>query len=306
MKPFIVLAAALLATAPALAQAPDFAKVEIKAEQLAPGVAVLFGAGGNIGVSWGEDGTALIDDQFAPLTPKIEAAVARLGATPVKFLINTHWHFDHSGGNENLGKAGALIMAHDNVRIRLAQGAVTAGRTIPPAPKVALPVVTYEHGLSLHLNGEQVRTVFVGGGHTDGDSIVVWTKANVVHMGDMFVNGIGLPYIDLVSGGNALDLLASIEKALTFTNAETKIIPGHGPVAKQADLIAWRDMLKSVTGAVQAAVKAGRSLDQIKAMKPAARWEVKDGFISGDAFTEAVYHSVMARQGKAGKGHRHH
>jgi cyclase len=284
-------------SSPALAQ-QDFSKVEITTENLAPGVAVLFGAGGNIGVSYGPDGTVLIDDQFAPLTAKIQASVAALGATPVKFLINTHWHFDHSGGNENLGNAGAIIMAHDNVRIRLAAGATVLGNVLPPAPKTALPVITYADGLKLHLNGDEVRTVHTGGGHTDGDSIVIWKNANVIHMGDLFMNKVSLPYIDLNSGGNVIHLLASIEKALLLTNPQTKIIPGHGPMATQADLIAWRDMLKAVIGSVQAGMKAKKSLEQIKAMKPAAQWEVKGGFISGDAFTEAVYKSVIAHNAK--------
>jgi cyclase len=294
--PFLALASAL--ATPAFAQ-QDFSKVEIKAEQLAPGVAVLFGAGGNIGVSYGPDGTVLIDDQFAPLTPKIQAAVAALGATPVKFLINTHWHGDHSGGNENFGKAGALILAHDNVRIRLAMGGVsgagTSGaRPITAGPNAALPVVTYDKGLKLHLNGDEVRAIYLHGGHTDGDSIIVWQKANVVHMGDLFMNKVSLPYLDLKSGASAGNLLASIEGALKLTNAQTKIIPGHGPVATQGDLIAWRDMLKSVIGSVQAGIKAKKSFDQIKALKPAAKWEVKGGFISGDAFVEAVYKSLTA------------
>ena len=286
----------LLAACGASAQqsAPE---IKITVEKLAPGVAVLFGQGGNIGVSYGSDGTVLIDDQFAPLTSKIQAAVAELGATPVKFLINTHWHGDHSGGNENLGKAGALIVAHDNVRVRLAAGAVSGAgtpraRTIPPAPPAALPVITYHDGLSLHLNGDEVRAVFLHGGHTDGDSIIVWQKANVIHMGDLFMNKVSLPYLDLTSGANALNFQASIEAALKLTNADTKIIPGHGPVGTQADLIAWRDMLKSVIGSVQGSIKAKRTLAQIQAMKPAAKWEVKGGFISGDAFVEAVYKSL--------------
>jgi cyclase len=296
----------LLAACGATAQQPA-PEVIIKAESLAPGVAVLFGQGGNIGVSYGPDGTVLVDDQYAPLTPKIQAAVASLGATPVKFLINTHWHGDHSGGNENLGKAGALILAHDNVRIRLAQGATsgagTSGaRVIPAAPKVALPVVTYDKGLKLHLNGDEVRVIFLHGGHTDGDSIVVWQKTNVIHMGDLFMNKVSLPYLDLTSGASATNLLASIEDALKLTNGDTKIIPGHGPVGTQADLIAWRDMLKSVIGNVQAGIKAKRTLAEIKAAKPAAKWEVKGGFISGDAFTEAVYKSLTA---PAAPPHKH-
>jgi cyclase len=296
----LLCALALLMPAPVAAQ-QDFSKVEIKAETLAPGVAVLFGAGGNIGVSFGPDGTVLIDDQFAPLTPKIQAAVAGLGATPIRFLINTHWHGDHSGGNENLGAAGALIFAHDNVRIRLANGRPAGERPIAPAQKGALPVVTYDQGLKLHLNGDEIRTIYTSGGHTDGDSIIVWKNANVVHMGDLFLNG-GLPFIDLNSGGNVLNLLASVEKAIAMTNAQTKIIPGHGPMATQADLMAWRDMLKTVIGAVQAGVKAKKTLEQIKATKPATKWEVKGGFIGGDAFTEAVYRNLVA---PAPAVHRH-
>lgn len=286
--------AALLAACGATAQQPA-ADVVIRVEPLAPGVAVLFGQGGNIGVSYGPDGTVLIDDQFAPLTPKIQAAVAGLGATPVKFLINTHWHGDHTGGNENLGNAGALILAHDNVRIRLAQAVTRAdGTSVPGAPKAALPVVTYDKGLKLHLNGDQVRAIFLHGGHTDGDSIIVWQNANVIHMGDLFMNKVSLPYLDLKSGASAVNMLASIEDALKLTNASTKIIPGHGPVASQADLIGWRDMLKTVIGNVQAGIKAKRTLAQIQATKPAAKWEVKGGFIGGDAFTEAVYKSLTA------------
>jgi cyclase len=287
---FAALALAALATA----SSAQMADVVIKPEILAPGVAVLFGQGGNIGVSFGEDGTVLIDDQFAPLTPKIEAAIKGLGATPVKFLINTHWHGDHSGGNENFGKAGAIIMAHDNVRVRMAAGATMFGRKIEPAPKVALPLLTWHDGLSLHLNGDEVRTRHMHKGHTDGDSIVVWQKANVIHMGDLFVNKFSLPFIDINSGGSAKGLLDAIEQALKLTNAQTKIIPGHGPVATQADMIAYRDMLKLVIGKVQAGIKAKQTLAQIQATKPATLYEIKDGFISGDAFVEAIYKSLTA------------
>ncbi len=287
---------ALIALSASASAQQDFSKVEMKAEMLAPGVAVLFGAGGNIGVSYGPDGTVLIDDQFAPLTPKIQEAVAKLGASPVKFLINTHWHGDHSGGNENLGKAGAIIMAHDNVRVRMAAGSNTGTRIVPPAAKVALPVVTYEQGIKLHLNGDEVRTVHMHSAHTDGDSVVFWKTANVVHMGDLYFNKVTLPYIDLNSGGNVKGVLAAAEKVISMTNAQTKIIPGHGPMATQADLIAYRDMIKTVIGAVQSGIKAKKTLVQIQAMKPAAQWDVnKDAFIKGDAFIEAVYKSLIAK-----------
>ena len=280
----------LLALATAATAQP--ADVKITAENLAPGVDVLFGQGGNIGVSHGEDGTVLIDDQFAPLTPKIQAAVTALGATPVKFLINTHWHGDHTGGNENFGKAGALIMAHDNVRVRMASPQTRGDRTTPASPKVALPVVTYHDGLSLHLNGDEVRTHHMHDAHTDGDSIVIWKKANVVHMGDLYFNKISLPFVDLNSGGSVKGMLAAIEKALTLINPQTKVIPGHGPIASYGDLVGYRDMLKSIIGIVQAGITAGKSVDQIKAMKPAAQWDVPGGFISGDAFVETAYKSL--------------
>jgi cyclase len=271
------------------------ADVKITTENVGPGVDVLFGQGGNIGVSHGEDGTVLIDDQFAPLTPKIQAAITGLGATPVKFLINTHWHGDHTGGNENFGKAGALIMAHDNVRVRMATPQTRGDRTTPASPKIALPVVTYHDGLSLHLNGDEIRTHHMHDAHTDGDSIVIWKKANVVHMGDLYFNKVTLPFIDLNSGGNAKGMLAAIEKTLKLINPQTKIIPGHGPVASYADLQGYRDMLKSVIGAVQAGITAKKTLAQIQATKPAAKWDTNpQAFIKGDAFVEAVYKSLTA------------
>jgi cyclase len=288
------IALSLCLAAPVAAQ-QDFSKVEIKAQQLAPGVAVLFGAGGNIGVSYGEDGTILIDDQFAPLTDKIQKAVADLGATPVKFLVNTHWHFDHSGGNENLGKAGAVIMAHDNVRVRMAAGATVAGNVTPPAAKAALPVITYTEGLKLHLNGEEVRVIHVPAAHTDGDSFVYWTKSNVIHMGDLFMFGVSFPFVDGGSGGNVRGYVVAADKALAIANDQTKIIPGHGAMATKADLQNHRNMIAAVIAKVEAGIKAGQTLDQIKASKPAEGFGVKpDGFITADAFVATVYSQLRS------------
>ncbi|MFM9978116.1 MAG: MBL fold metallo-hydrolase [Sphingomonadaceae bacterium] len=284
---------AIAAASVAFAQTPP-AEVTIRVEKIVPGVAVLFGQGGNIGVSYGPDGTVLIDDQFAPLTAKIAEAVASLGATPVKFLINTHWHFDHTGGNENFGKAGAVIMAHDNVRVRMMAGGTVVGNMIPPAPKVALPIVTWHDGLSLHLNGDEVRTRHLHNGHTDGDSIVHWKAANVVHMGDLFMNKVSLPFIDIASGGTATGFLAAIEKTLTLIDDKTVVIPGHGPLATKADLTAFRDMLRVVIGKVQTGMGEKKTLAQIQAEKPAAPYETKGGFISGDAFVKAIYESLSA------------
>ncbi len=297
MRPYhVILTTAALAvtSAPTLAQTPDFSKVEIKAEVLAPGVAVLFGLGGNIGVSYGPDGTVLIDDQFAPLTDKIAAAVANLGTTPVKYLVNTHWHYDHSGGNENFGKAGALIFAHDNVRVRMAAGGQTAGTTSTPAPAIALPVVTYANGLTFHLNGDEIEAIFTGGGHTDGDSVLYWHKANVLHTGDLMMNGLGFPYIDLSSGGNAVKLVATLDRVLSMTNVATKVIPGHGPVTDQASLQAWRDMIAGAVETVRKARASKQTQESFLAANPFKAIEKPGAFISADAFAKAIWLSLDA------------
>jgi cyclase len=291
IRPVFMALFALSSTA-AIAQ-QDFSKVEIKTEQLAPGVAVLFGAGGNIGVSYGEDGTTLIDDQYAPMTGKIQAAVTALGATPVKFLVNTHWHGDHSGGNENLGNAGAVIMAHDNVRVRMAAGGKIGGNAVPPAAKAALPVITYADGLKLHLNGEEVRVISVAPAHTDGDSIVHWTKSNVIHMGDLFMLQVSFPFVDRDSGGDVRGFVAAADKVLAIANDQTKIIPGHGAIATKADLQNHRNMIATVIAKVDAGMKAGQTLEQIKASNPTDGFGVNPkGFISADRFVETVYNNL--------------
>ncbi|MEM8697049.1 MAG: MBL fold metallo-hydrolase [Pseudomonadota bacterium] len=293
---------ALMTAGPVHAQYNEMADVEIRAEQLAPGIAVLFGRGGNIGVSYGEDGTILIDDQFAPLTGRIQSAISDLGADPVRFLINTHWHFDHTGGNENFGEAGALIMAHDNVRIRMAEG--SSGRfDVPPAPPTALPVVTYHDGIKLHLNGDTVHVIHMHDGHTDGDSIIWWENANVIHMGDLFFYGGSFPFVDLESGGDVRGVIRAVNRVIDMTNDATQIIPGHGPMATRADLIAYGDMVADITGRVESAMADGRSLEQIQAMAiPVDYAELEGGFISGDAFVEAVHASLSQPEDT---GHHH-
>ena len=288
----VIFALLALSAAPVAAQ-QDFSKVEIKAQELAPGVAVLFGAGGNIGVSYGEDGTTLIDDQYAPMTEKIQAAVASLGATPVKFLVNTHWHGDHSGGNENLGKAGAVIMAHDNVRVRMANDQKTSFGEIKASPKAALPVITYADGLKLHLNGEEIRVIAMPPAHTDGDSIIHWTQSNVIHMGDLFMLQVSFPYVDRDSGGDVRGFVAAADKVLAMANDQTKIIPGHGAIATKADLQNHRNMIAAVIAKVEAGIQAGQTLEQIKASKPTEGFGVNPkGFISADAFVETVYNNL--------------
>lgn len=286
----IVTSTLLLAT-PSSAQR-DFSEVEITSEELAPGVAVLFGAGGNIGVSHGEDGTVLIDDQFAPLSEKIETAVAYLGATPVKYVVNTHWHGDHTGGNEHFGKSGATIFAHDNVRMRMASDQMRGENLVPASPKDALPVVTYERGVTLHLNGDTIDVLFVGGGHTDGDSIIRWREKNIVHMGDLYFKIPGWPFIDLASGGDIESLLYSLDSAIGMTDENTQVIPGHGPMSNRAELIAYRNTIGEAVTRIRALRGSGSTLEEAKAAKPLDSFERGEGFISADRFIEAVWNSL--------------
>ncbi len=270
----------------------NFDNVEITSEEVAPGIAVLFGAGGNIGVSHGEDATVIIDDQFAPLSGKIEAAIADLGATPVKYVINTHWHFDHTGGNEHFGKSGATIFAHDNVRVRMASGGMAGGNETPPAPPEALPIVTYAQGLRLHLNGDVMNLMFFGGGHTDGDSVVIWENSNVVHMGDLYFNIPGYPFIDVGSGGSVYDAMRSLDIVIATIDDDAKVIPGHGPMSDKAELTAYRAMIGEAVSRVDAMADEGKSLDDILASKPLSDIDRGEGgFISADAFVTAIWNS---------------
>lgn len=302
MRLAVSAAAVLAVSVPAAAQAPDFSKVQIKTEVVAPGVAVLFGAGGNIGLSYGEDGSVLIDDQFAPLTDKILAAVAGLGAKPVKYLVNTHWHFDHTGGNENLGKAGVTIFAHENVRVRMVSGATAGVAAIPPAPPAALPVVTYQNGVSFHLNGDRIDAISTHGGHTDGDTALYWRKANVLHTGDLMMNGQGFPFVDTNSGGNVLHLIHTLDHLIKVTNPQTKVIPGHGPVGTQADLIAWREMIAGAVDQIRQRKAKGQTLDAVLADNPLKPMEKAKAFISADAFVKAIWISLDAT---GPKPHKH-
>ena len=275
---------------PAQAQR-DFSEVEITAEEVAPGIAVLFGSGGNIGVSYGEDGTILIDDQYAPLTPKIEAAVAALGASPVSLLINTHYHGDHTGGNENFGKKGALIFAQHNVRTRIRNRKDEQGNPIVPAHE-ALPVVTYEQGVTFHRNGDTIDVMFVGGGHTDGDSVVFWREDNVVHMGDLYFNIGGYPFVDTNGGGSVFDKMNSLDTIIRLIDGETKVIPGRGPMSNEAELVAYRAMDGQAVDLVRALRDAGNTLEQAKAAEPLASFDRGEGFIDADGFVTAIWNSM--------------
>ena len=282
----------LLATPSLAQQAPPPA--EVRVERLAPGVAVLFGRGGNIGLSYGDDGNVLIDDQYAPMTERIVAAVRGVDPDPIRFVVNTHWHSDHTGGNENLGRAGTVIVAHDNVRLRMTMEQLMRGARVPPSPTGALPVVTFSENLTFHLNGDEIRAIHVAPAHTDGDSLVYWTRANVLHMGDVFFNGM-LPFVDLDSGGSVDGVIAAVGIALGIANDETRIIPGHGPMARRAELAAYRDMLRGLRDRVAAEMRAGRSLDQIKALRLADSHGRATDFITPDFMIETIHRDLSAR-----------
>ena len=277
------------------AQDRDFSKVEIKVQKVAGTVYMLTGAGGNIGVSAGDDGIVVIDDQFAPLAPKIIQALNGITSKPIKFIINTHYHGDHTGGNEVFGREGTII-AHDNVRKRLAAGSSAGGNATPPAPKVALPVVTFNDTATIHVNGEEIRAVHFPNGHTDGDAVIFFPQSNVVHMGDDFFNG-HFPFIDTENGGSVKGMIADVEKILAALPDGVKVIPGHGELSDKPGLRAFLEMLRGTSGAVEKAIKGGRTLDQIKAdniLAPWADWG-KDWFVDAKGFSEMLYKDLTRK-----------
>ncbi|AOE50561.1 MBL fold metallo-hydrolase [Kangiella sediminilitoris] len=270
-------------------------EVTIKTEKLSDGIYVLFGQGGNIGVSVGDDGVYIIDDQYAPLSEKINKAIDELTDKPVRFVINTHWHGDHTGGNENFGKAGAVIVAHDNVRQRMSTEQVSKffGRVTPASPKAALPVVTFDSEISLHLNGDDMRAYHVANAHTDGDAIIYFEKDNVLHMGDTYFN-IGYPYIDTGSGGSIDGYIAAVERGLELADDNTKIIPGHGPMSNKKELQEFGDMLKDLRQKVAALKDKGMSLDEVIAANPSAEYDADNGqaFIKPKQIVTFIYNSL--------------
>jgi len=275
----------------AFAQDQDYSKVQVKPTKLSATVWMMEGAGGNLGVSAGEDTVFLVDSQFAPLTPKIEAAIKAISPKPVQFLVNTHWHGDHTGGNENLGRTGAVIVAHDNVRKRMGADQFIAAfnQTVKASPKGALPVVTFAEGLSFHLNGEQVRVMHVPNAHTDGDAIIHFVGSDVVHMGDTFFNGM-YPFIDAASGGHIDGMVAVADRVIAMTTDKTKIIPGHGPLASRADLKVFRDMLAAVSERVKKAIAEGKSDEEIAKAALTKDYDEKwgKGFLKPEQFAGLV------------------
>ncbi|RMD87927.1 MAG: MBL fold metallo-hydrolase [Alphaproteobacteria bacterium] len=281
---------------PAASAQRDLSQVEIRTEHAGGQVYALFGAGGNIGVLKTDDGVILIDDQFAPLSDKIKAAVKAISDKPIRFLLNTHWHGDHTGGNENFGGMGVVIVAHDNVYRRLStpQTFANADRNTKARPKAALPVITYNDELSFHV-GETTHVVHVPHAHTDGDSVVFFTESNVVHMGDLlFVDR--YPFIDLDSGGNLNGVIAGVKATLEITGPDTVFIGGHGPLAHRDRVEAYLRVLETARDRVQALIDAGKSKEEVIAARPMAEYDETwgSGFIKPDAFLAAVYQSLTS------------
>ncbi len=301
-----VLAAALFCT-PAAAQEkePDWSKVEIKVSKVSGNIYMLEGQGGNIAASVGEDGVVIVDDEFAPLAEKIQATLKNLGITdkPVRFVINTHYHGDHTGGNTPFANNGSTVIAQDNVRKRLISGG-TAGNggsmkmENKPAEKTALPIITFEHDVTVHLNGEDIRALHFPSGHTDGDAIIFFPKNNVVHMGDDFVR-YGFPFIDVASGGSVQGMIDGVEKAAAQLPADVKVIPGHGALSNLDDVRAYVKMLKETSAVVQKAIDSHKTLEQMKQEKILAPWQKWSGdFVNSDIFIETLFNSLTGHKGE--------
>ncbi len=273
----------------------DFSKVEIKTTRVATGIHMLEGAGGNICVSAGDDGVFLVDDQYAPLTSRITAAIATLSDKPIRFVLNTHYHPDHTGGNENLGEAGVVIVAHDNVRERLEAGIFIQfiNQAIPPAPRGALPIVTYSDTVTFHMNGEEIHAFHISPAHTDGDSFVHFRKSDVIHAGDVY-RTTGYPVVDVAAGGTYAGILEAYGRLLELAGPDTKIIPGHGDLSTRSDVERQLEMLVTIRDRIQAAIKAGRPLEEVRASKPTAEYDARWGSsrMKGDALVELVYNEL--------------
>jgi len=291
------LAVCLFVVAASAQQQPDFSKVEIKVTKVAGTVYMLQGMGGNIGVCVGDGGILIVDDQYAPLADKIKAALKGISDKPVKFVLNTHWHSDHTGGNPYFGET-APIIAHENVRKRLESGGTITflKMEVPPAPKAALPVVTFDDKLKIHINGEDIRAIHFPKGHTDGDIVVFFPQSNVVHMGDDFFAGM-FPFVDLDSGGSVQGLIADIAQIIPMLPPDVKVIPGHGPLSTLDDLKKFEDMLRGASAKVAAAIKQGKTLDQMKKENVLANYaEWGKGFVTPDRFTEILYNDLSGKK----------
>ncbi|MCH7975212.1 MAG: MBL fold metallo-hydrolase [Bacteroidetes bacterium] len=289
--------AALVLAAPVLAQ-QDFSEVEIETIPVSDGIYMLMGgSGGNIGLSVGDDGNFLVDDQYGPLSEKILAAVAEQSDAPIEFVVNTHWHPDHAEGNENMGAMGAVLVAHENVRERMSttQFIQAFGMEVPPSPAGALPVITFDDGVTLHWNGDEIRIFHVAPAHTDGDAVIHFVNADVIHTGDIYFNGL-YPFIDVGTGGRFDGMIAATDAILEIAGENTKIIPGHGPLSDRAQLQAYRDMLVTVRDRISEMVEKGMDRDAVVAAAPTSDLDAAwgGGFLEPDMWVGIAYDALTA------------
>ncbi len=268
-----------------------FDKVEIKTQKITDNIYMLEGAGGNIAVLTGEDGTLMVDSQFGDLSEKIKTAIAEIATGDLRYLVNTHWHGDHTGGNGNFNDAGATIIAHKNVRERVSTDQIMKafGREVKASPKNVWPEITFDEGMNLHLNNQDLMIVHVDNAHTDGDAFIYFTQANVLHMGDVFFKD-RFPFIDLGSGGTIDGYIKAVQAALMISDSETQIIPGHGALANQADLMNYHQMLTTMKNRVQKATAEGKTVDEMKTAGLDEGFESwGTGFIAQDAFINTIW-----------------
>jgi cyclase len=288
-----LLTTGLLALPGLLCAQTDFDSIQVTATDVVPGIYSLQGNGGNIGLSVGEDGVFIIDDQFAPLTEKIKAKISDYSNAPVKFVINSHFHFDHSDGNQNFGRGGAIIIAHENSRIRMSEDQVISilDQDQFAYDEVGLPRITFTEDMSLHFNGQTVNLHHFGSGHTDTDAVIHFVEANVIHTGDVFVR-YGLPFIDVPNGGNLNGMIRAMHGIIALADDNTRIIPGHGDVGTRADMIAYVEMLETIRDRVFEGIRAGMSLAEITATEP-TRGYPGGGFVNNENFTKIAYDSFF-------------
>ena len=271
-------------------------KVEYIPTTLSDTLTMLKGQGGNIAISAGEDGVYIIDDQLQPLTDQLLVAISEISDQPIRFVINTHFHHDHVGGNETIGKGGAVIIAHDNIHKRMSSDYFSHffDTTTPAWPKDALPVITFNDQVTLHFNGEIAKVYHVPHGHTDGDGIVHFPASDVIHMGDIYFNGL-YPYIDLDGGGNIEGMIAGAELGVSIAGEDTQIIPGHGPLSNKANLAEYRDFLVTARNNVQKLIDQGKNLEQAVAARPTAQWDATLGavWITPEQLVIFIYNSLQ-------------
>jgi len=287
-------------TAPSTqAQSADVPAVKIEVQRLRSDLHLLSGAGCNVVMWSGPDGAVLVDSGSAEAAPQLLEAVARLAPDGVRFVVNTHWHPDHTGGNERLARSGALAVSQENVRLRMSepQDLREYATEVPAASAVALPIVTFDDSVTLNLNGDRLVLLHAPAAHTDGDGIAWWEEANVVHLGDVFYAS-GYPFLDTTSGGSLAGLVAALETVLSRADALTLIVPGHGPVSTRADLVAYRDMLVAVGSRIRELTEQGRSLDEVLAAAPTAPYDARygQGGVSAERFVRVLVEDLADRR----------